>query len=185
MGKWKRTNMFGEEFDTGSNNSNSSSSDDELPPYDYMADITPTRAASTSVTWEPEPIGIPTTSYCGKPAVLKTQIIGLLTGQKFYSCSGDIRDGDCHIYKQLSDAFLEEITLTKTKYGEIEDRLVQMLGQIDEKKKKFEEKVNFCKEHNEKFLESIQKEVNNLNQKYGALPSCKDRIFGDGVGELK
>ncbi|VVB13316.1 unnamed protein product [Arabis nemorensis] len=30
MGKWKRIGMFGEEFDTGSNNSGSLSSDDEL-----------------------------------------------------------------------------------------------------------------------------------------------------------
>ncbi|VVB04313.1 unnamed protein product [Arabis nemorensis] len=113
--------MFGEEFDTGSNNSDSSSSDDELilPKYDYMVDITPNRFPPTLETWEPSPIGIPTICYCGKPAVLKTQIIGLLIGQKFYSCSGDIRDGGCHIYKELSVAIMEEIT--KTKLGEMKD----------------------------------------------------------------
>ncbi|VVB12081.1 unnamed protein product [Arabis nemorensis] len=68
----------------------------------------------------------------GKPAVLKTQTIGLLSGTKFFSCAGDIRDGDCHIYKLLDDAILEEITLTKTKLGEIEGRLFELLTTVKE-----------------------------------------------------
>ncbi|VVB11952.1 unnamed protein product [Arabis nemorensis] len=70
MGRWKHEDIFGE-FDTGSNHSNSSFSDDELifPKYDYMADITPTRFAPNPVTWEPSPIGFQTRCYCGKPSV--------------------------------------------------------------------------------------------------------------------
>lgn len=76
--------LFGE-FDTGSNNSNSSDSDDELKD-DYWEEI----SSPSPVTWEPVPYGIPTTCYCGKPVVLQTQTNGLLTGTKFYSCAGDV-----------------------------------------------------------------------------------------------
>ncbi|VVB08251.1 unnamed protein product [Arabis nemorensis] len=143
MGRWKHEDIFGE-FNTGSNNSNSSDSDDEivLPTYEYMADITPTRFAPTPVTWEPSPIGIPTISY----------------------------DGDCLIYKLLDDAILEEITLTKTKLGEIEGRLVELLTTIEEEKKKLQEMVNLYKEHNDKLIEMVTKvvrsdqEINDLKE---------------------
>ncbi|VVB12222.1 unnamed protein product [Arabis nemorensis] len=94
MGRWNHESLIYGEFDTGSNNSNSSDSDDELilPKYDNWAEISsPTRVPPTPATWEPLPYGIPTICYCGQPAVLKTQTIGLLTGTKFYSCAGDIR----------------------------------------------------------------------------------------------
>ncbi|VVA91801.1 unnamed protein product [Arabis nemorensis] len=171
MGHWKHEDIFGE-FDTGSNNSNSSDSDDEivLPTYDYMADITLTRFAPTSLTWEPSPIGIPTICYCRKPALLKTQTIGLLMGTKFYSCAGDIRDGDCHIYKLLDDVILEEITLTKTKLGEIEGRLVELLTTVEKEKRMLQEMVNLYKEHNDKLIEMVTKvvrsdqEINDLKE---------------------
>ncbi|VVB17047.1 unnamed protein product [Arabis nemorensis] len=171
MDRWKHEDIFGE-FDTGSNNSNSSNSDDEviIPTDDCMADITLIRFALTPVTWEPSPIAIPTICYCGKPALLKTQTIGLLTGTKFYSCAGDIRDGDCHIYKLLDDAILEKITLTKTKLGEIEGRLVELLTTVEEDKKKLQEMVNLYKEHNDKLIEIVtkvvrsDKEINHLKE---------------------
>ncbi|VVB01835.1 unnamed protein product [Arabis nemorensis] len=172
MGRWNHESLIYGEFDTRSNNSNSSDSDDELemPKYDYMADVTPTRSPPTSVTWEPSPIDIPTICYRGKPVVLKTQTIGLLTRTKFYSCVGDIRDGDCHIYKLLDDAILEEITLTKTKLGEIEGRLFGLLTTVEEEKKKLQEMVNLCKEQNDKLIEMVtkvvrsDKEVNDLRE---------------------
>ncbi|VVB03788.1 unnamed protein product [Arabis nemorensis] len=135
MGPSYLESFIDDDFDNGSNNNNSSDSDDEI----ILPEISPPRFPPNPVTWEPSPIGIPTVCYCGKPAVLKTQTIGLETKTKFYSCASDIRDGDCHIYKLLDDAILEEITLTKTKLGEIEGRLFGLLTTVEEEKKKLQE----------------------------------------------
>lgn len=77
MGKWDKVSIFGE-FDTGSNNSNSSSSDDEFNIFDRP------------VTWQPVEKGIPSICYCGAPVVLKTQTIGLESGRRLYSCQGNM-----------------------------------------------------------------------------------------------
>ncbi|KAG2296515.1 hypothetical protein Bca52824_043184 [Brassica carinata] len=84
-----------------------------------------------SVEYVPQPEaddGIPKTSYCGGEPVVATSYTRKDQGRRYFTCE-NADDGDCHIWKWLDVAVMEE-------FGDYQRQLRELKAQADESEEK-------------------------------------------------
>ncbi|VVA99330.1 unnamed protein product [Arabis nemorensis] len=126
MGK-RRLSIFGS-YDTGSNNNYSSSLDQSHFVGESLSDY------EVPVTRQPVQKDFPTMCYCGADAVVKNYTFGQQNGRRYYTCAGNIYDGDCHIWKFFDDAVVEEILILKNKVSGLEARVERYDKEVNDLK---------------------------------------------------